>query len=260
VAIALVATVAVFFYPPIPQDPAYHLFADSRALWGVPNFWNVVSNVPFIAFGFIGILLVSKRAPPAGLADLRSAYLVFFVGISLIGFGSIYYHLTPSTDRLVWDRLPMTISFMAFFSVTLGEHISPRIGHSLLWPLVAMGVGSVMFWYWGEVRGTGDLRPYALVQFLPMLLIPVVLLLFQSAIRPTGWMWAILLTYSLSKLAELGDPVIFQGLGWISGHSLKHLIASLGALLFLRGLWSAGRSNPSPRSKGPATSHPARYR
>ena len=34
------------FLPPIPQDQAYHQFADHRTLLGIPNFWNVVSNVP----------------------------------------------------------------------------------------------------------------------------------------------------------------------------------------------------------------------
>jgi hypothetical protein len=36
----------LFFAPPIPQDNAYHLFVDNRTIAGVPNFWNVVSNLP----------------------------------------------------------------------------------------------------------------------------------------------------------------------------------------------------------------------
>jgi hypothetical protein len=41
--------------PPIPQDPSYHQFADQRTLLGIPNFWNVVSNLPFVLVGAIGL-------------------------------------------------------------------------------------------------------------------------------------------------------------------------------------------------------------
>ena len=41
--------------PPIPQDQGYHEFADQRMLLSIPNFWNVVSNLPFIAVGGVGL-------------------------------------------------------------------------------------------------------------------------------------------------------------------------------------------------------------
>ena len=41
--------------PPISQDQGYHHFADQRTLFGVPNFWNVVSNLPFMAVGSVGL-------------------------------------------------------------------------------------------------------------------------------------------------------------------------------------------------------------
>ena len=28
---------------PIPQDQNYHQFADQRTIFGIPNFWNIVS-------------------------------------------------------------------------------------------------------------------------------------------------------------------------------------------------------------------------
>ena len=45
--------------PPIPQDQSYHQFADQRAMLGIPNFWNVVSNFPFIAIGAVGLAAIS---------------------------------------------------------------------------------------------------------------------------------------------------------------------------------------------------------
>ena len=41
--------------PPILQDQSYHQFADQRTILGVPNFWNVVSNLPFLAVGAVGL-------------------------------------------------------------------------------------------------------------------------------------------------------------------------------------------------------------
>jgi len=46
-AVAAAAVVGVFLQGPIPQDPAFHDFADQRVLFGVPHFWNVATNLPF---------------------------------------------------------------------------------------------------------------------------------------------------------------------------------------------------------------------
>ena len=46
IATTFLAVAAVFFLPPIPQGEHYHRFADQRALWGIPNFANVLSNLP----------------------------------------------------------------------------------------------------------------------------------------------------------------------------------------------------------------------
>ena len=43
-------------FRPLLQDQSYHEFADQRALFGIPNFWNVISNLPFIAIGVAGLL------------------------------------------------------------------------------------------------------------------------------------------------------------------------------------------------------------
>ncbi len=51
---AILAIIVVAFMQPIPQDPAYHNFIDQRMLYGVSNFWNVVSNLPFVIAGLLG--------------------------------------------------------------------------------------------------------------------------------------------------------------------------------------------------------------
>jgi hypothetical protein len=53
--------VALLPLPPLLQDQAYHQFADQRELFGVPNFWSVVSNLPFVAVGGSRFAAISSR-------------------------------------------------------------------------------------------------------------------------------------------------------------------------------------------------------
>ena len=230
-AVAILAIVAVSFMHPVPQDPAYHDFIDQRTLYGIPNFWNVASNVPFVIAGLLGLLLLTGKQPVAGgLPELRPAYLVFFAGVFLTGFGSAYYHLDPSNASLVWDRLPMTLAFMAFFSMIVGEYLSPRLGRALLWPLLAVGILSIVYWHITESEGRGDLRPYALVQFLPMVLIPMILLMFRSRLDGSILLWFMIAAYVVSKIAEHYDAELYAATGALSGHAIKHLAAAVGTL------------------------------
>ena len=232
----LLVFIGIWFIPPIPQDIGYHSFADQREILGVPNFWNVITNIPFFVFGVVGMFIMNAGKLQGGLLRLRAGYNVFFFGMVLLGFGSAYYHFAPSNQTLVWDRLPMTISFMAFFSIILGEHLSEELGNRLLWPLLILGVLSVVYWSFTEAQGRGDLRPYALVQFLPMLLMPMVLLMFRSAFRERWYIWVILAIYVVSKIAEALDESMLGLSGGLSGHSIKHLVASMGAVLFFLAL------------------------
>jgi hypothetical protein len=107
----LAAAGVMFLFPAIPQDEAYHSFADARVFLGVPNGLNVISNAFFLLVGILGIRFVfSDGAQRTGaFADPRERwpYFVFFVGVALTAFGSSYYHLNPNDHTLVWDRIPI---------------------------------------------------------------------------------------------------------------------------------------------------------
>ncbi len=231
-AITVVAIIAVFSVDPIAQSPGYHNFADQRRFFGIANFFNVLSNLPFVIIGIMGIRLVVLHQASEGLAELQSLYLTFFAGVFLTGFGSVYYHYRPDNQTLLWDRLPMTIAFMALFSVVVGEYISTQLARMSFVPLLILGVASVIYWYVTEQGGLGDLRAYVLVQFLPVVLIPLILWLFDSKRDNDKYMWGVVGAYALSKLMELFDVRLYSAFGLLSGHSLKHLVAAFGALIF----------------------------
>jgi hypothetical protein len=218
---------AAFILSPIPQDPAYHAFADQRTIFGIAHFWNVISNLPFIAVGVFGLVRFS-RVPDD---SLRQPFLLLALGAILVGLGSACYHSRPSTATLVWDRLPMAITFMAFFSLVVSDRVSARLGRALLWPLICAGIGSVAYWYWTELDHRGDLRAYAVVQFLPLLLIPSMLLISPGRWLSTGWLWGGLAAYLLAKMAECYDDVLYEYTGIAGGHSLKHILAAAALMM-----------------------------
>jgi len=216
--LGLASAAALAAMAPIPQDQSYHAFADARPALGIPNFWNVVSNLPFVAVGAAGLALFRKDAPATAL----------FTGFLLTGFGSAYYHVAPDDGTLFWDRLPMTISFMALLAGALGERFGEAAGRRALWPLLALGAASLVWWRW-----MGDLRPYVWVQFYPCLALPILYLWFPAT---TGT--AILITaavlYGLSKALEYFDRAIYAASGAVvSGHTLKHLAAAAACYALL---------------------------
>jgi len=226
------AIIAMVLLPAMPQDIHYHDFADQRTLFGIPNFFNVISNLPYLLFGLMGYYLVLKQSQLAILLSLKNAYTFFFVGVALICFGSAYYHLNPSNATLLWDRLPMTLAFMSFFTVIIGEYIHEKTARQLFVPLLVTGLVSVVYWYWSETIGQGDLRLYILVQFLPVILMPFILWLFSARFTHSYYYWLIIACYVLAKIFELADQFVFDTLVFISGHSIKHLVSAIAPYLF----------------------------
>ena len=236
---ALAAIAVLGFIPPIPQDLSYHEFADGRSLLGIANFLDVVSNVPFLLVGALGLVFLwRQRQAGAGSAFIEKSeawpYEVLFLGVALTGLGSAYYHLAPENATLTWDRLPMTLIFAGFLAATLGERIGLKVGLRALPPLVCLGVVSVVYWHWSELRGAGDLRPYALVQYYPVLAIPLLVALFPARYTRSADLLGAAAIYAVAKILESLDAAIFSLGQVVSGHTLKHLAAAVAAYWVLR--------------------------
>ena len=230
----MAASAIVVAMSPVPQDPAYHAFADRRTMFGVPNALNVLSNVAFLVAGWFGLWVLRDRGREASMfagvpvAQARRAYVALFAGTLLTGVGSAYYHLAPDSARLVWDRLPMTIGFMGLLSAIVGERVSARAARLLFVPLLAAGAASVAYWGWTESHGAGDLRPYGLVQFGSLAIVVLLLALYRAPQAATPYLVTALAAYGAAKLFEAFDALIFSAGGLVSGHTLKHVAAAVG--------------------------------
>jgi hypothetical protein len=247
VAVILGIALLLFFSEPLPQNLLYHDFADQRSMFGMLHTLNVLSNVVFCFAGIWGFVLIATRA--AKLSGINIIYLVFFAGIFFTGLGSAYYHWSPDNTTLVWDRLPMTIGFMAFTSVVVSERYSESLGHKLFPWLLTVGFLSVVYWWWQD-----DLRPYFVVQFGPMLILPLIIWRFSGP--GTVWLWLTIGFYVAAKIPELFDHQVFQfTAGFVSGHTVKHLLAAIGAFMIVAKVkysWGVNR-RPVPTPIGALT-------
>jgi len=218
--LAIIAITGMFILSPIEQNQSYHNFSDDNTIFNIPNFWNVVSNLPFMIVGFLGLYTLNT------ITKAKTQYFIFFLGIFLVSIGSGYYHLDPNDNTLVWDRLPMAIAFMALFSIVISEFISEKKGRLILFPILIVGLLSVLYWVI-----LNDLSPYLLVQFYPMLAIPIILIFFRSKYNLTSGYWLLLFAYVIAKILEHFDYQVYSILELISGHSLKHIFASTGVFI-----------------------------
>jgi hypothetical protein len=221
---------------PIAQNTGYHSFADTREFFGIPNFLDVVTNLPFLLIALVGL----RSCFRAQVGAIRIAWIVLFSGVGLVAVGSGYYHWNPNNGSLVWDRLPMTIGFMGLFVALLGEYLGNRIAALLLIPAVALGLATVVYWHYSN-----DLRPYYWVQLIPLLTIPAVMVLFRSGYSHQWLLLVALGWYVLAKFTESYDVAIFRATQeLISGHSLKHLLAGAGCYSILVMLRRRKRAAP----------------
>ena len=237
-AITVGLAVAAFAVPAMPQPLSYHAFADCRTFWAIPNFFNVISNLPFLVGGGLGLALIWRGDGRFLDAREQLPYLVFFLGALLTCFGSAWYHAAPDNARLVWDRLPMTLGFAGLVSAAVAERVDAKWGLRSLWPLLALGVVSVLYWYRTERVGAGNVIPYAAYQAWSIAVIVLLIVAFPARRYSHGslLMWAALF-YGVAKFFETFDLAVYRALGGtVSGHTIKHLFAAAAVFAIVRQL------------------------
>lgn len=220
---ALLAMAA--FGPPLAQPAHFHDFADQRAWLGLPCALDVLSNLPFAVGGVWGLIWLRRVPTEAIGAAERQMATLFFAGLLFTAAGSGYYHWQPDNTGLAIDRSGMLVAFAGLLGLAAAGRVSERAGRWLAAGVLLFGAMGVVVWLW-----SGNLLPWAVLQAGGMVL---VLWLAASPSRQGAlamrWVWVIAI-YALAKLLELADDPVFEATGGlVSGHTLKHLVASLAA-------------------------------
>ena len=222
--------VLMLAYGPIAQLAHYHEFADQTVWAGVPHAGDVLSNIGFAVVACWGIL---RLWPMQGEAAGRSGYRLFLVGVLLTSVGSGMYHLAPDDARLVWDRLPISLACAGLLAAVRAESLGkPDSRRDAFW-FGLFAVFGVAWWNFTAQFGVGDLRPYLLLQILPLILIPIWQFNHGAPRRDRIAFGCALALYVAAKFAELGDHALFAAFGFISGHTIKHLLASAAAAVLV---------------------------
>ncbi len=222
--LASLAVVGLCFSNRVPQDPIYLIFADNVEIWGIPNFHNVLSNLPFLIVSFLGIMNMLRMKRRQSRTEEFITWILF-IGIGLTGIGSAFFHYSPSNFSLFWDRLPMTIVFTNLFALIVYDHIDSNSGFKTWLVFFPGGIIAIIYWIITENMGAGDLRPYIFVQFFPMLFI-LLILLFSSKRQNIKSLIMAFIAYAIAKGLEAYDGEIFDFITY-SGHSAKHLMAAV---------------------------------
>lgn len=211
---------------PLPQDPAYHLLADTRTFLGsVPRAGDVLTNLAILAAGIFGLAL---RPRMTVAPEERTAVNVLIAASILTAFGSAYYHWAPANATLIWDRLPIAIVLASLLALVMADRVHPLFAREALWPFTALGIASVILWGGSEAMGQGDLLPYLIVRIGAG--IAIVLLLIARQPRHSGTMWlvAAVVTEIVMAIFERFDHEVFRlTSAVVSGHNVKHVLAGI---------------------------------
>jgi hypothetical protein len=224
-AVLLAMAAAMLAHGPIAQLAHYHEFADTRGVLGIPNAGDVLSNAGFALVGLWGLAALWPHRADPDFARAWPGYTLFLAAIVLTAFGSSFYHLAPDNARLVWDRMPIALACAGLLAAVDAETRDTAQPRWLPVVLALAGVASVLWWSVTEAGGVGDLRPYLLLQAAPLVLIPLWQANHGTPRAERIAFGVAIALYAGAKAAELADHAIFDALGFMSGHTIKHLLS-----------------------------------
>jgi len=217
-------------------DPDPYAFACDGDLLGVPHFWNVVSNLPYLVIGLWGLRFLARR----GLLT-RPAFRNWtgiWISTALVAVGSGLYHWFLEPWALGADRIAICGIF-AFVAAHVIHRVFAR-GPSLAFSLsllllceatvAAWLLGASTWWY-------GGLQTLAGLGTLAVVLVAHRRGTLTFSPKPVYLFCAY---YALAKLLELLDEPICNMTGLVGGHPLKHVASAIGLWYF--GRWMAAEA------------------
>ena len=227
----LLPGLAAVLLPSFEQPQSFHDYADQRVWLGVPYAADVLSNLPFLAVGALGLYFALRGwrlSNHAAFYDQRAAspYALLFAGVVLTAFGSAWYHAQPNDATLLWDRLPMALGFAGLVAGTLTDRAPQRILQWLL-AFAAVGAGSVLYWC-----VSGNLVPYLVMQAGFILTALIATAWIMPRYTHGNLVYAAAGLYAVAIVFERLDHQVYTLLGgWISGHTLKHVVACVAIVV-----------------------------
>lgn len=230
----LIAILAV--HGRIAHPAHYHDFADHAVLSGIPHAGDVLSNAGFALVAIWGWLTLRPQRDSDALRGGWPGYRLFLLGLWLTAFGSGFYHLAPGDGRLVWDMLAIALVCAGLIAGVRGDIFGGARAGLEATALALYGVASVGWWAITAQHGAADLRPYLLLQALALILIPLWQAIHRRPRTDRIAFGTAMALYVLAKIAEVFDHEIAAATGLISGHTVKHLIATAATAAVVWGL------------------------
>jgi len=189
----------------------YHNFADQRNFFNIPNFFNIISNL-FIYIPIHYIIQNRENTNKFNMID------ILIINILCIIITSIYYHINPNDNTIIFDKISIVSTIITVCIIIL--KIENNIIRIILY---IIGILSVIYW----IKKDNLL-------FYIILIIGVPIYICYKLYKYTNlriYIYSHIFSLILLRLVEYYDLPIYQFTNQIiSGHSLKHIIASINIL------------------------------
>src|SRR6218665_276151 len=180
------------------------------------------TTLPFAFAGLYGLVVLRGVGPAMPDAASRASATLFFAGLLCTAAGSAVYHWQPQDAGLLWDRLGMVLPFAGLLGLTAANRVSERSGWAVAAAVLLAGPLALLWWSY-----RGNLLPWAVVQFGGMSVVFLLSFLPPRAGALALYPGAVIALYALAKLFEAADHAVFGATAqWVSGHSLKHVLAA----------------------------------
>lgn len=189
---------------PIPRDKKYHDFADHKNIMNIHNGMNVISNLALI----IPVLYFYKN----------KKYKFIYINIILLAITSAYYHLNPNQKTIIYD--------MMFVVGTHTSAIMYLINSDKKSLIYIFGIYSV---YYATVYN--DVRIYELIKYGTSLYFIYNVYKIKSISK---YSIILIVLYLIQDYTAKKDKEIYKLTNnTISGHTLKHIIASINIFIVI---------------------------
>jgi hypothetical protein len=117
----------------------------------------------------------------------------------------------------------MSVAFSSIMALIIGDRTKEKYGWWVSYILIPLGVLSVVGWSQAWL----SLRPYLLLQFGSMLAVFAIVCIRRKGKIPNSSILACLGFYAGAKVFEVFDLPVYEITGFISGHTIKHVLAAV---------------------------------